>query len=69
MHGDLKAAEPLAFGPAASPTDLLREIGRIRELVAEAGRRLDAIAASASSSNPRIKARESDLRKVITAPP
>lgn len=30
MHVDLKAAEPLAFGPAVPPADLLREIGDIR---------------------------------------
>ena len=48
MHGDLKAADSLEFGqatpPADLPTHLLSDIGEIRELVAEAGRRLDAIA-------------------------
>ena len=47
MHGHLKAAERLAFGPdpAAShiSADLLGEIGRIHELVAEADRRLEAL--------------------------
>ena len=46
MHGDLKAADLLAFGAATPPADLLREIGEIRDLVAKAGRRLDAIAES-----------------------
>lgn len=47
MHGDLEAAEPLAFRSATPPDDLLSEIGGIRDLAAEVGRRLDALAGRA----------------------
>ena len=48
MHKRLCAAPLLVFGPRAPagpnvPPELFREIDRIRGLVAEAGRRLEAI--------------------------